>query len=149
MSDLEDVVAAVADRHYADFYPTGRGRDLFGCEMLGVLRRQGMLASAYDAANACQVPPDDGQRSEFQQALWHALRDLYLQKSRPHPLQMTKAEAFAGTVVAEFTMATELEAVRRSEESGSLARAEYEAREREAEIARNRRRPPRRPIYPC
>ena len=28
---------------------------------------------------------------------------------------MTKAEAFAGTVVAEFTMATELEAVRRSE----------------------------------
>ena len=44
---------------------------------------------------------------------------------------MTKAEAFAGTVVAEFTMATELEAVRRSEELGSLARAEYEARERE------------------
>ena len=65
MSDLEDVVAAVADRHYTDFYPTGRGRDLFGCEMLGVLRRQGLLASAYDAANAFQVPPDDGQRSGF------------------------------------------------------------------------------------
>ena len=87
---------------------------------------------------------DDGQRSEFQQALWHALRDLYLQKSRPHPLQMTKAEAFAGTAVAEFTMAVELDAVRRSEESGSLARAEYEAREREAEIERNRQRPRRR-----
>ena len=64
-------------------------------------------------------------------------------------MQMTKAEAFAGTVVVEYTMAMELEAVRRSEESGSLARAEYEAREREAEIARNRRRPPRRPIYRC
>jgi hypothetical protein len=144
MSDLEDMVAAVAEDHYARFYPLGRRPDLFIEGARKILHQPGLLADAYAAANNCEGVAV-GQQSEWQRALWQALRGLYLQKSRPHPLQMQKAEAFASTVSAAFTLSAEAENI---DAVGAMRPDEYEAREREDEIERLRPKPPRRPLYP-
>jgi hypothetical protein len=147
MSDLEDMVAAVAEDHYARFYPLCRRPDLFVEGARKILHQPGLLADAYAAANNCEGVAV-GQQSEWQRALWQALRGLYLQKSRPHPLRMQKAEAFASTVSAAFTLSAEAEIIRHIGEVGAMRPDEYEAREREDEIERLRPKPPRRPLYP-
>ena len=111
------------------------------------MHQPGLLADAYGAANNCEGVAV-GQQSEWQRALWQALRELYLQKSRPHPLQMQKAEAFASTVTAAFTLSVEAEIIRHIDAVGAMRPDEYEAREREDEIERLRPKPPRRPLYP-
>jgi hypothetical protein len=146
MSELDDMVAAVAEDHYARFYPLGRRPDLFIEGARKILHQTGLLADAYAAANDCEGVAV-GQQSEWQRTLWQALRGLYLQKSRPHALQMQRAEAFASVVSAAFALAAEAEIIRHIGEVGAMRPDEYQAREREDEFERHRRKPPRRPLY--
>ena len=146
MSDLEDMVAAVAEDHYARFYPLGRRPDLFIEGALRLLHQHRLPPDAYAAANNCEGMAL-GQQSEWQRTLWQALRGLYLLKSRQHLLQMRKADAFASQVAAAFGLREEAEIIRQIDEVGAIRPDEYEAQQREDEIARNRRKPPRRKLY--
>jgi hypothetical protein len=147
MSDLDDLVAAVGEDHYARFYPTGSRPDLFIEGLHKTLHRLGLLPDAYAAANNCEGVPRRLQ-TELQLTLWQALRGLYLQKSKPHPLQMPKAEAFASTLANAFTFAAEAEIMRHIGEVGLVAPDQYAAQMAENEFEQQRRKPPRRALYP-
>jgi hypothetical protein len=86
-------------------------------------------------------------QTELQATLWQALRGLYLQKSKPHPLQMQKAEGFASTIANAFTFAAEAEIMRHIGEVGLMAPEQYAAQVAEDEFEQQRRKPPRRALY--
>jgi hypothetical protein len=124
MSELEELVAALAADHCAMFYPARGWDDLYCAEMLKILNEPGLLADCYAAANNYQGVAV-GPMSEWQQSLWQGLRGVYLQKSRQHPLQTQKAEAFASTGVRPFTLAREVEIVRRLDAVGPVRRDQH------------------------
>jgi hypothetical protein len=109
-----------------------------------------VITRAMEAANGCDVQPVD-PKSGLQERLADALRDSFTQWRPPHPRDRDKARAFAEVIVAEITPAVDREAFEtaaRRQHMTESELAEEAAREREAEIERNRRRPPRKPLYP-
>jgi hypothetical protein len=151
MTDLVEVVASVAGDHYFSLPLSTSSRregDLFVGEMVGVLHKPGLLARVREAARDCEADPVLDP-STLQQNLRAALIDRFMAISRPHPRLADQAAAFADTIIAEYGLAVETAALKRARQLATAPSLEIErAREREAEIARNRPRPARRPLYP-
>ena len=152
MSDLETVVREVAADYYFDLpHSTHAGAAVFVQEILQVLHMPGLGARAREAAAACEVDYPVLNPNLFQENLRAAIIDRYRRVARPHPRLGDQAAAFADTIIAEYTSAV-IEAA--LAHAARLAAAEHlmqieQARWREDEIARNRRRPRRKALYPC
>jgi hypothetical protein len=71
---------------------------------------------------------------------------------RPHPRNVDRARAAAEVIVAEVPPWVERQAFELASRHQHMTESESQeeaAHEREAEIERNRRRPPRKALYPC
>ena len=109
------------------------------------------MRNARDAASQCSAPWVENA-TLLQQRLREALIDFYKQSARSHPRIEDQARAFAETVIAEVGPEVESAALRQVERMQHLSDIEWQyaqAVEREEEIARNRRRPRRKALYPC
>ena len=153
MSDLETVAREVAADYYFDLpHSTHSGAAVFLQEILQVLHMPGLGARAREAAAACEVDYPVLNPNLFQQNLRAAIIDRYRRVARPHPRLADQAAAFADTIIAEYTSAVIEAALARAARlaaaSEHLMRIE-QARWREDEIARNRRRPRKKALYPC
>jgi hypothetical protein len=151
---LEEVIKAVLVDHYIATAPqpaTRQGLALFVNYMMDQLRGPGVMRNAADAASQC-CAPWVGDATLLQQRLREALIDFYQHTARSHPRIEDQAHAFAETVIAELGPAVESVALRQVERLQHLSEIEWQyaqAVAREDEIARNRRRPKRRALYPC
>ena len=150
---LEEVIKAVL----VDFYwetvpqPTRQGAGIFVNYLMDHLRGPGVMRNARDAASQCSAPWVENA-TLLQRRLREALVDFYKQSARPHPRIEDQARAFAETVIAEVGPEVESAALVQVERMQHLSEIEWQyaqAVEREAEIARNRRRPRRKALYPC
>ena len=150
---LDEVIKAVL----VDFYwetmpqPTRQGAGIFVNYLMDHLRGPGVMRNARDAASQCSAPWVENA-TLLQRRLREALVDFYKQSARPHPRIEDQARAFAETVIAEVGPEVESAALVQVERMQHLSEIEWQyaqAVEREAEIARNRRRPRRKALYPC
>jgi hypothetical protein len=110
-----------------------------------------MMRNARDAASRCSASWVENA-SLLQQRLREALFDFYKQSARSHPRIEDQAHAFAEAVIAEVGPTVESDALWQVARLEHLSEVEWQyaqAVEREAEIARNRRRPRRKALYPC
>jgi hypothetical protein len=151
MSDLLEVVRLVALDHYLEQPGATRtGAAVFVDEMLKLLTPE-LVGRARSAAGACEADYVESDPTPLQVRLRAAIIDRYRRTVRPHPRLEDQAAAFADTIISNFGPAAEKVALdhagRLAAATEHLMQAEY-AREREKEIARNRPRPPRRPLYP-
>jgi hypothetical protein len=148
----DDVVREVsADYYFSLPHSTRSGAAVFVDEMLKLLTPE-LVARAREAAGACEADYPVLSPTVLQERLLAAIVDRYRRIVRPHPRLADQAAAFAETIIAAFGPEAEAAALRYARRMASasehLAQVEY-ARAREEEIARNRRKPPRRPLYPC
>jgi hypothetical protein len=152
MSDLETVMREVApDYYFLQPGSTRSGVRAFVDDMFDFLQTPGLVPRAREAAQVCEAEPVRNP-NVFQEILRAAVFDFYRRSVRPHPRLDDMAAAFADTIIAPFTLDRIETALRRAERLSAVSEHLWEverAREREAEIARNRRRPPRKPLYPC
>jgi hypothetical protein len=151
---LEEIIWAVVVDHYiatAPQPPTRQGLALLANYLMDHLRSPGIMRNAREAASQCSAPWVENA-TLLQRRLREALVDFYKQSARPHPRIEDQARAFAETVIAEVGPEVESAALVQVERMQHLSEIEWQyaqAVEREAEIARNRRRPGRRALYPC
>ena len=151
---LEEIIWAVVVDHYiatAPQPPTRQGLALFANYLMDHLRSPGVMRNAREAASQCSAPWVENA-TLLQQRPREALVDFYKQSARSHPRIEDQARAFAETVIAEVGPEVESAALVQVERMQHLSEIEWQyaqAVEREAEIARNRRRPRRRALYPC
>jgi hypothetical protein len=156
---LKQQIVAVARSYYFETSsnptfalspPTPKGAGIFAQCILDRVFAQDVIRCAMAAASGCDVQPVH-PKSPLQERLANVLRDSFPLGRRPHPLNHDQAKAFAEVIVAGITPEVEGQAfdtaARRQHMTGSEL-LEEAAREREAEIERNRRRPPRKPLYP-
>jgi hypothetical protein len=157
---LMQVIATAARGYYFDTAsnpsyalpaPTPAGAEIFTHFMVERVFAPGVMPRALEAARECDVRPVYN-KSVFQQRLFDTLVDFMPQLWKPHLRNTDRARAVAEVVVAEvpawverkaFELASRLQHMTESESQ------EEAAHEREAEIERNRRRPPRKALYPC
>jgi hypothetical protein len=156
---LKQYIVTVARSHYLDTSsnptfglpsPTPKGTEIFAQCILDRVFAPGVIKRANEAASACDVQLVH-PKSPLQERLADALRDSFPLGRRPHPLNHDKARAFAEVIVAEITPAVEDQAFETAARRQNMTESELleeEARDREAELERNRRRPPRKPLYP-
>ena len=151
---LVEIIWAVVVDHYiatAPQPPTRQGLALFANYLMDHLRSPGVMRNARDAASQCRTLWVENA-SLLQQRLREALVDFYKQSARPHPQIADQASAFAEAVIAEAGPMVESAALMQVERLQRLSEIEWQyaqAVAREEEIARNRRRPKRRSLYPC
>jgi hypothetical protein len=153
MSDPEPIVCQIA----ADFYfsqpnSSRSGAKVFVADMLQLLRTPGLGARVKEATAACEADYPVLEPNLLQENLFAALFDDTMRSARPHPRLEDMAAARADTIVAEFTTERIDAALRHTTQYARISEHHWEverAREREAEIARNRRRAPRKALYPC
>jgi hypothetical protein len=150
---IEEVIKAILADHYIATIPqaTRQGLALFVNYLMNHLRGPGVMRNAWDAASQCSAPWVENA-TLLQRRLREALVDFYQHSARSHPRIEDQAHAFAETVIAELGPEVEGAALRQVERLQHLSEIEWQyaqAREREEEIARNRRRPRRRALYPC
>ena len=126
---------------------TRSGARVFVDDMLELLRTPGLGSRVREAAAACEAAYPIINPNPFQENLRPAIFDCYIRSARPHPRREDMAAAAADTIVAEFTT-DRVEAALHAAVSEHLWEIE-QARWREEEIARNRRRPKRAKLYPC
>jgi hypothetical protein len=155
---LKSVIATVARSYYFDassneLYalpsPTPASTEIFEKWVLDRVFAPGVMSRAIEAARDCDVRPVH-DKSVLQQRLFDALLDFLPQIWKPHPRNGDKARAAAEVIVAEVGPAVEkqaFEAASRRQHMTEFESQEEEARSREAEIERNRRRPLRRALY--
>ena len=153
MMSIEEVIKAVLADHYITTIPqaTRQGVALFVNYLMNDLRGPGVMRNAREAASQCSAPWVENA-TLLQQRLREALINFYEQSARSHPRIEDQARAFAETVIAEVGPEVESAALRQVERMQHLSDIEWQyaqAVEREAEIARNRRRPRRKALYPC
>jgi hypothetical protein len=151
MSDLLEVVRLVVVDHYLELPgATRNGATVFVEEMLKLLTPE-LVGRARSAAGACEADYVENDPTPLQVRLRAAIIDRYRRTVRPHPRIDDQAAAFADTIILNFGPMAEKVALDHAERLAAasewMMRAE-EAREREREIARNRPRPRRRPLYP-
>jgi len=151
MSDLETVVREVApDYYYSVPNSTRSGVRVFLDDMLELLHTPGLVARAREAAGVCEADYPVLNPTALQESLRAAIIDRYIRTVRQHPRLEDQAAAFADTIIAAYTPdrieAALQRAARMSAASEHLIEIE-QARWREMEIARNRRKPPRKAIY--
>jgi hypothetical protein len=148
----EVIMAAVVDGYWETSpQPTRQGAGIFVNYVMNHLRGLGVIPRAREAASRCSALCVENA-SLLQKRLREALVDFYKRAARPHPRIEDQARAFAETVIAEFGSMIESAAFRQVARLEHLSEVEWQyaqAVAREEEIARNRRRPPRRPLYPC
>jgi hypothetical protein len=152
MSDLVDIVREVAADYYLSLpHSTRSGAAVFVDEMLKLLMPE-LVTRARSAAGACEPDCVVENPTVLQEDLRSAIVDRYTRTARPHPRLADQAAAFAETIIVAFGPAQESSALgyarRMAAASEHLMRVE-QARWREEEIARNRRKPPRRKLYDC
>jgi hypothetical protein len=149
--DLDAIVAVVAADYFrATPFASDTGSDAaanFVEQMLKLLHRPGLLLRAREAADKCDVKPLE-RFTALQSNMRPALIGYYLARARPHPWRQRKAGCWADTIVAEFNIANETAAMLETRRRARVDPLEAAAREREAKIERNRRRPRRQPLYP-
>jgi hypothetical protein len=151
MSELEPVMHDVAPVYY--FMQPGSTRSgvrVFVEDMFNILYTPGLVPRAREAAQICEAQPVINPNA-FQERLRAAVFDLYRRTVRAHPRLDDMAAAFAETIIEPFTSWRIETALQRAERLAAASEHLWEverAREREAEIARNRRRPRRKPLYP-
>jgi hypothetical protein len=150
--DLLSIVRLAAVDLYFEFPNTTRaGAVVFADEMLKLLT-PGLVARAREAAAACEADYPVLNPTPFQESLRRGIIDAYCRTVRAHPRLDDQAAAFAETIIEPFGREAEAAALRYANRMGTasehLAQVEH-ARAREEEIRRNRRKPPRRPLYPC
>jgi hypothetical protein len=152
MSDLETVVREVAADYYFSLpHSTRSGAAVFIDAMLQLLQMPGLGARAREAAGAREADDPVLNPTPLQESLRAAIVDRYMRVAHPHPRLEDKAAAFADTIVGQFAPQHVEPALRRAERHAAASQHLWEveqARERELEIARNRPRPRRRPLYP-
>jgi hypothetical protein len=151
MTDLvDDVVREVsADYYFSLPGSTGSGAAVLVDEMLQLLHSPGLLARARDAS-VCEVDYPVVNPDSFQDSLRAAIIDRYRRVVRPHPRLEDQAAAFADTIIAQFRPGYVEAALRRAARYAAASEHHMQveqARWREEEIARNRRKPPRRKLY--
>jgi hypothetical protein len=159
MSDvLAQVVATVARSYYFDtssneLYalppPTPAGTEIFAHYILDCVFD--VMPKAIEAARDCDVRTVH-DKSVLQQRLFDALLDFLPQIWKPHPRNDDRARAVAEVMVAEVGPVVEkqaFESASRRQHMSDWDLQQEEAQEREDEIARNRRRPGRKALYPC
>ena len=151
--DLETVVRKVAADYYFSLPNSTRsGARVFVDDMLELLRTPGLGSRVREAAAACEADYPIINPNPFQENLRPAIFDCYTRSARPHPRREDMAAAGADTIVAEFTTDRVEAALQRAARHAAASAHLWEverAREREAEIARNRPRPKRAKLYPC
>jgi hypothetical protein len=152
---LMQVVATVARGYYFDTStnpsyalraPTPAGTEIFAKYILDRVFAPGVMPRAMEAARECDVRTVH-DKSVLQQRLFDALCDFLPQLWRPHPRNADRARAAGEVMVAEVGPAVEKRAFEAASRRQHMTEGELqqeEAREREAEIERNRRRPRRR-----
>ena len=150
---LDEVIKAVLVNFYWETVPqpTRQGAGIFVNYLMDHLRGPGVMRNARDAASQCSAPWVENA-TLLQQRLREALVDFYKQSARPHPRIEDQARAFAETVIVEVGPQVESAALRQVERMQHLSEIEWQyaqAVAREEEIARNRRRPRRKALYPC
>jgi hypothetical protein len=157
---LKRRIEVVARSHYLDLSndpasalpsPTPKGAETFTQCILDRVFALGVIPRAMEAARACDVQRVYG-KSVLQEKLADALRDFFSSIATAHPRNHDKASAFAEVIVAEIPPAIEQQAFDTAAWRQYMTEHELQeeaAREREAEIERNRRRPPRKSLYPC
>lgn len=151
--DVVTVVREVAADYYFSLPNSTRsGARDFVDDMLELLRTPGLGSRVREAAAACEAAYPIINPNPFQENLRPAIFDCYTRSARPHPRREDMAAAGADTIVAEFTTDRVEAALQRA--ARHAAASEYlweieQARWREEEIARNRRRPKRVKLYPC
>lgn len=153
MADLVDVMREVAADYYFSLpHSTRSGARVFVDEVLQILQTPGLGSRAREAAAACQAAYPVANPNPVQEKLRAAIIDAYARSAKPHPRLEDRAAAYADTIIAEFATdrieAALARAARHATASEHLWEIE-QARMREMEIARNRRRPPRKPLYQC
>lgn len=155
---LMQVIATAARGYYFDTAsnpsyalpaPTPAGAEIFTHFMVERVFAPGVMPWALEAARKCDVR-SVYNKSLLQQRLADTLVDFMPQLWRPHPRNVDRARAGAEVIVAEVGPAVEkqaFEAASRLQHMTELEMQEEAAQERELEIARNRRKPPRRKLY--
>jgi hypothetical protein len=109
------------------------------------------MRNAREAASQCSAPWVENA-TLLQRRLREALVDFYEQSARSHPQIEDQASAFTEAVIAEVGPTVESAALMQVERMQHLSEIEWQyaqAVAREEEIARNRRRPRRKALYPC
>jgi hypothetical protein len=157
---LMQVIATAARGYYFDTAsnpsyalpaPTPAGAEIFTHFMVERVFAPGVMPRALEAARECDVRPVYN-KSLLQQRLADALVDFMPQLWRPHPRNVDRARAAAEVIVAEVPPWVERQAFELASRHQHMTESESQeeaAHEREAEIERNRRRPPRKALYPC
>jgi len=150
MTQIADVIGLIARSHY--FAIGGRPGD--ACQtFIGALVEGvplGAVNRAFEAATYCEAVSISG-KTDLQTKMLNELERAYLSATKPHPLGKRKAECFAETLLPFFDAVAEQRALALADASvrqSDSSRVHSASLEREAEIERNRRRPPRRPLYP-
>jgi hypothetical protein len=156
---LKRQIEVVARSYYLDLSsdpasalpsPTPKGAEIFAQCIHDRVFAPGVIPRAMEAARACDVQRVHG-KSVLQERLADALRDYFSSIATAHPRNHDKASAFAEVIVAEIPPAIEGQAFDTAARRQHMTESELqeeEARERDAEIERNRRRQRRGPLYP-
>ena len=149
---LKSVFAGWYDDQAA--HPTMDGRTAFVSFLIDWLRQPGTMSRAWNAAIECSGPEYELD-THLQHRVYDLLLEVYPQTGRSHvskTVAEARADAFAKPVASELTADIEDAAWLKVKRIQFLSDAEERRqhwRERDAEMARNRPRPPRRKLYPC
>lgn len=151
MSGLESTVREVTGDYYFSLpHSTRSGGRVFVDDMVQLLQTPGLGSRSTEAAAACEAAYPVVNPNPVQENLRAAIIDAYMRSAKPHQHLEDMALAYADTIVAEFTTDRIEAALRHAARMAAASEHLWEverAREREAEIARNRRKSRRKLPY--
>ena len=150
MISFREIIVPILGTHYRLMPAPPSGEDTYVEFLLDEWLARGVPARAQYAADTCTSEPVH-QKTPLQQKLYAGIVDFYNHTTDDHPAKERKAKAYAETMVGSLTSWIEQAALEKARRYGSMSEQEQvEEREfeREDEIARNRPRPPKKPLYP-